>query len=64
MKTYWYLVPIIGFIWFAIDTFTWNNTKIPPIEDQHIWQYLFVFYLVGVHIPAMCGLIFLLMLIL
>jgi hypothetical protein len=58
MKTYWYLFPIIGFIWFIYDVLTWNNTKIPPIVDQHIWQYMYPFYIVFVHDACIVGLIF------
>ena len=52
MKTYWYLFPVIGFIWFIIDAILWKPGKIAPIEAEHIWQYAYPFYALVVHIPC------------
>ena len=62
MKTYWYLFPIVGFIWFVYDAFTWNESKIPPINDQDVWQYAYCFYIMLIHMPAIIGIGFLLIL--
>jgi len=55
MKTYWYLFPVIGLIWFIYDVYSWNNTKTPPIENDHLWQYLYPFYTIAVHGTSIFG---------
>jgi hypothetical protein len=60
MKTYWYLFPILGYLLFLYDVFTWNNTKIPPVEEEDIWQYAYPFYSLLVHLPLIVLLIFVL----